>query len=1275
MIFISLTIYYLVNQNTKKSLGHSYSFFVPLVQGQQQVPPQQALSCASSVLVQDSQVLFCARRHQSGSYNYAVSYASKVTFLLYQEELVKTSFIFQLASAFDFQLSNAFNVHLVDCKVVFISAAAPQCSLSEISLNLTVQSSKVEFNVFNSAHLSLQRVTSINNSEVFFQIQTNVQSSFGLVKNVDQGLSVKNSELSLLVQHHTGAAGSLASEFTSGVVNIQNSVISGSFSSDQANWALIGIAHNVLEISFSGFAYCVDGNVNQICGAGDCSFLISEDFPGCKCPEYLRPYPKCQCPAGFRDTGASCLECASGSSLNGNNQCVCGGGQQFDGTACVSCPLYKNIFGGVCSCPYNHQDNKVACLTCFGYPLVNGKCMCDTDVMYTGTQCIACPNYKYPLDEQCLCQPGESDNGLNCVVCPADSNANPAQASCSCHDPLKDYVPLSNKCECKVNYRVEIASCVLCPADSTTTGLRDQAACTCNDVLKDYVAASNNCQCQVNSIVSAATCKVCPANGNTNSLRDQTACLCNDSQMAYSPADNLCKCNADTYISLQTCLPCPAASSTNGQVAQASCTCTDPLKVHDQVKLECNCKVNHYQVVDACYPCQASATTNGLSGQPTCTCPEPSHKYQIASNTCKCPLNTFISGAVCVDCPQNSSTLGVLDAAACTCLFASQTFYPNATCLCPANNYLLPDKTCSAYVTFSLTMCTTATAETTVSTVNTVNVFTNADTARKTNMKIVFAPAFSAGATFAMFSQQTQFVNFYITSSSYNVFDGSLISASLGVKYSCITIELSFIVRTGSANGFSIIQFQFLNPGTIDDINITFNVSPLNTLPIYAISSISGLGSATINRVKISGTVITSWYSFLRGTSKDVSITQMSVQFTSLQIGNKSSLVVFRIQYLFTLTVTKLNLSGPVHITGVSSSLPFLFGSIAGCVQDGFTVIISQVQSDLQYQVDTEWISVGLIANSTDDNVLTISQCTIADTSTFQATSNVQMCGFCNISGTISVTAISYKQSYSGAYSASYAGLVGQTYATCTNLIIQNTIVSINMSDTALISSGQSYVGAVIGIGLGTVNTLTYVLVDYFKVAGNSFVGAFCGHCTKLTVLNSNVTNGTVIVNAQSGGVIGVVVAGANISLTTVFVTNFTCSATSNVGLIGLAQSANISLVSVNMSNISFTVSGNQGAGFIGYSTTTNITILTSILTNFTVSCTSYAANFVAYATGSSGLKLNIQNSVVTNSTVTAGTNANALWSNPDGLMTKIVSGSQIVNGTVNGVVADGVIS
>ncbi|CAL5978456.1 Conserved_hypothetical protein [Hexamita inflata] len=1275
MIFVSQTIYYLVNQKTQNTLRHSYSHFIPLVQSQQQVPPQQTLSCASSVLVQDTPVLFCARRHQSGSYSYAVSYASKVTFLLYQEKLMKTSFIFQLESAFDFQLSNAFNVHLVDCKVFFISAVAPQCSLSEISLNLTVQSSKVEFNVFNSAHLSLQRTTSVNDSEVFFQIQTNVQSSFGLVKNVDQGLSVKNSELSLRVQHHTGAAGSLASEFTSGVVNIQNSVISGSFSSDQANGALIGIAHNTLEISFSGFEYCVEGNVNQICGSGDCAFLISEDFPGCKCPQYLRPYPKCQCPAGFRDTGASCLECASGSTLNGNNQCVCGGGQQFDGTACVSCPLYKNIFGGVCSCPYNHQDNKVACLTCFGYPLVNGKCMCDTDVMYTGTQCIACPNYKYPLDEQCLCQPGESDNGLNCVVCPADSDANPAQASCSCHDPLKDYVPLSNKCECKVNHRVEGASCVLCPADSTTTGLRDQAACTCNDVLKDYVALSNNCQCQVNSIVSAATCKVCPANGNTNSLRDQTACLCNDSQMAYSPADNLCKCKADTYISLQTCLPCPAASSTNGQIAQAACTCTDPLKVHDQVKLECNCKVNHYQVVDACYPCQASATTNGLSGQPTCTCPEPSHKYQIASNTCKCPLNTFISGAVCVDCPQNSSTLGVLDAAACTCLFASQTFYPNATCLCPANNYLLPDKTCSTYVTFSLTSCTTATAETTVSTVNTVNVFTNADTAKKTNMKIVFAPAFSTGATFAMFSQQTEFVNFLITSSAYNVFDNGLISATQGVKYQCITIQLSFIVRTGSSGGFSLLQFQMPNPTTINDLNITFNASPSNTLPIYVVSS--SMSSVTINRVKTSGTIYTDWYAFIRySTLQNVQITQMDIQFTTFQIGTlKSCLILYHIQNMV-LTLTQINLSGPVRITGSSLSLSNQFASVCGWVHNTATVIMSQIHSSLNYQVDTAWLTLGLITNSTDTvTILTISQCTIDDTSTLQASSNILTCGFCNISGTISVTAISYKQSYNGAYSSSYSGLVGQAFATCTNLVIQNTIVSINMSDTALISSGQSYIGAVIGAGLGTVNTLSYVLIEYFKVTGNSFVGAFCGHCTKLTVQNSNVTNGTVIVSAQSGGVIGVVVAGANTSLTTVFVTNFTCSATNNVGLIGLSQSANISLVSVNMSNISFTVSGNQGAGFVGYSTTTNITILTSLLSNFTVSCTSYAANFVAYATGSSGLKLNIQNSVVTNSTVTAGTDANAVWSNSDGLMTMITSGSSIVNGTVNGAVADGVIS
>ncbi|CAL6012923.1 Conserved_hypothetical protein [Hexamita inflata] len=1269
MLLTNIYIQYFTRKNLTKILQTHQNLYSPLIQGQQQVPPQQTLSCASSVLAQDTPVLFCARRHQSGSYNYVVSYASKVTFLLYQEQLVKTSFVFQLASAFDFQLSNAFNVHLVDCKVVFISAAAPQCSLSEISLNLTVQSSKIEFNVFNSAHLSLQRVTSVNDSEVFFQIQTNVQSSFGLVKNVDQGLSVKNSELSLLVQHHTGAAGSLASEFTSGVVNIQNSVISGSFSSDQANGALIGTAHNMLEISFSGFEYCVEGNVNQICGAGDCSFLISEDFPGCKCPQYLRSYPKCQCPAGFRDTGASCLECASGSSLNGNNQCVCGSDQQFDGTACVSCPLYKNIFGGVCSCPYNHQDNKVACLTCFGYPLVNGKCMCDTDVMYTGTQCIACPNYKYPLDEQCLCQPGESDNGLNCVVCPADSNANPAQASCSCHDPLKDYVPLSNKCECKVNYRVEGASCVLCPADSTTTGLRDQTACTCNEVLKDYVVLSNSCQCQVNSIVSAATCKVCPANGNTNSLRDQTACLCNDSQMAYSPADNLCKCNADTYISLQTCLPCPTASSTNGQVAQAACTCTDPLKVHDQVKLECNCKVNHYQVVDACYPCQASATTNGLSGQPTCTCPEPSHKYQIASNTCKCPLNTFISGAVCVDCPQNSSTLGVLDAAACTCFFASQTFYPNATCLCPANNYLLPDKTCSAYVTFSLTMCATATVLNTASSVSTVSVFTNTDSNRKNDIKIEFAATFSAAATFALYSIQTVFSNLYILSTTYNVFDNALISTQKGVSFTCIRIELQFTVIATSSIGFCILQKSILNPTTITDVSIKFKVSPSNTQPIFGFY-VASAGSITALRLQTIGDIYTTQqYSFFKEIVTPVTITQMNVQFTTLQVGNLSCPVAYLIT-TYELIVTQLNLSGSVRLLD-AGSLQFQFGSVNGWCQTG-KVTLRQVQSHLAYQIDSKLVTAGLVTNSTDLNTVAVYDSTIQDTFTVQDDSSAQLCFLCNISGTISMTAVTYRQTYSGAYSMSYSGLVGTTLSTCGTLLILNSIISINMSSTAQTSLDQSFIGACVGLGLGGLHTYESVIVEYFKLTGFSNVGALSGQCSAQVLTKVNVTNGTVTVNNQQCGIIGGQ-TGANTSLSVVFITNLTCSGSSSVGIVGVCQSANVTFVAVNVSNISFN-GGMYGGGFVGYSLVSNITVMNCLLSNFTLQFSNYGANFVAFTTGSSGLMLNIQNSLVKNSIIASGSNMKAVWSNDDGLMAKVTSGSSIVDGTVNGANVDGAI-
>ncbi|CAL5978446.1 Hypothetical_protein [Hexamita inflata] len=395
----------------------------------------------------------------------------------------------------------------------------------------------------------------------------------------------------------------------------------------------------------------------------------------------------------------------------------------------------------------------------------------------------------------------------------------------------------------------------------------------------------------------------------------------------------------------------------------------------------------------------------------------------------------------------------------------------------------------------------------------------------------------------------------------------------------------------------------------------------------------------------------------------------MNVQFTTLQVGNLSCPVAYLIK-TYQFTVIQLNLSGSVRLLD-AGSLQFQFGSVNGWCQS-VTVTLRKIQSHLTYQIDTQLVTAGLVTNSTDLNTLVVSDFTIYDTFTVQDDSSAQLCCLCNISGTISMTAVTYRQTYSGAYSMSYSGLVGTTLSTCGTLLILNSIISINMSSTAQTSLDQSYIGACVGLGLGGLHTYESVIVEYFKLTGFSNIGALSGQCSAQVLTKVNVTNGTVTVNNQQGGVIGGQ-TGANTSFSVVFITNLTCSGSSSVGIVGVCQSANITFVQVNASNITFS-GGSYGGGFVGYSLVSNITVTNCLLSNFTLQFSNYGANFVAFTTGSSGLMLNIQNSIVKNSSIASGSNMKAVWSNDDGLMARVTSGSSIVDGTVNGANVDGAI-
>ncbi|CAL6038298.1 Conserved_hypothetical protein [Hexamita inflata] len=1117
-----------------------------LLQYSVNVPPQQNITCLNSVLVQDKNIIFCARNHAQGTYRYGLTASGPFTFFINVFRLEKTKFEFNIVSNTNFQLSNAISIQITDCSIT-IKYPKSECVLGENTVSVVIYNSQIIYKNIIKGYFVLQGQLTINNSQIFIKIITDQPSSFGLVKNLNQNLKIENSNYQIHILTDQGAIGALCSEYIKGTVYLANSNINGTFNSNQINGMLVGIAHTQLLIQFDKFNYCISGNAKLICGSGNCSFLITtQNFPSCSCLSYKSSFSNCECPASYRDTGSSCLQCQLGSILNANNQCDCGNNQQYDGTACVQCPYYKNIFNGICSCPYNHQDNMVACLTCFGYPLINGKCMCDINEMYTGTQCILCPNYKYPLNEQCLCQPGYSDNGLNCVICPTDSIANLNQASCSCKDPLKSYIPSNNDCECPINYRINGNSCSLCPIITTTNGLLNQLTCTCNELYKDYVIQNETCVCKVNSIIFGITCKACPNNANTNGLQDQTICQCNDALMQYYISDNLCKCNINTYIQGSTCLQCPSSSSTNGLIAQTQCVCTDPLMTHDIINNICSCKSNYFIDGISCALCPINSSTNGLIGQPICICNIIGQI--IVSGVCQCPSDQFVINGSCssVIINANNSIICIKNVQITSFDILSVTTTVTATNYID-NGYFFPTGTDSKNYFIDIID----------------NVYTS--------------------SVVPLFQGNPFFINVKIQIGTQTITGGTLLQENNQIQiYQMNIISKQSSVIILNSGLFNIIQSvsSLTNISNLL-VNLIFDSSSAGNITLFNNNN----GVINISNYLITGNYLSNQCVAMVGINFNLaSVILTNITFSPIQfnVGNNSA-------YLITQALSSsIQIKGLVIILGnssysvitnsISSTLTteYQFGGI--CKINNVTAQINQVIVSCNQTFTSQYVNIsGILIGCALSN---LNNLTIQD-----------VCAQANL--------ISLNQKFQ------MVGFIGLVYG---NISFLNSQIAFQIDITYADSSG--IIGLLNSVGYSEIVNLVFVFNTKVGPTSYGAMGIVGWLQSKnISYINVITANSSLNSQQQMGGITSVMYSQVRDSYallknTTVQNTNITVSGTSAGGLIGWCNSYYVTIVDSQIKYVNIVSTGNNGvvlgtnhAG-IGLYTITNSSSTNNYLNN-----------------------------------------------------------------------------
>jgi len=415
--------------------------------------------------------------------------------------------------------------------------------------------------------------------------------------------------------------------------------------------------------SASGASFCTD------CSAG----FYSEEGGNCtRCPEgQYAPSgsPQCSvCPAGSSTSNGEYCTCNDGFASNGGSgaalvctKCASGHyvqGQRREATTCTPCPV--NTY-----CP-DGAAFPLPCPANSNADEAEALCTCRPGYYATidGTvlTCSACTNGTY--------NPG-GENLEACLPCPPGSESGPAATKCLCSpgfEPAGEgcspctpgtYSPSGSKClPCPANW--------YCPEHNQTAALR----CPADGVSEEGSAV---CSCKggywsdTGAALEDGDCSICPE--NTFSAPGSTNCTQCPDNSESAPGSAVCSCVAGSAVQDGECELCePGSYSATG----AQCV---------------PCPANTFAGDDGatgCDPCSAFATSP--LGSAHCTCKAGYQQTTEDGSVCvACGVgeyNAVPGSATCQPCPAGANSTGA--ATTCKCLDGYTTAGTGALLTCTA---------------------------------------------------------------------------------------------------------------------------------------------------------------------------------------------------------------------------------------------------------------------------------------------------------------------------------------------------------------------------------------------------------------------------------------------------------------------------------------------------------------------------------------------------------------------------------------------------------------
>lgn len=368
------------------------------------------------------------------------------------------------------------------------------------------------------------------------------------------------------------------------------------------------------------------------------------------------------------DTGAFCLTCFSGSSLQGTapNACICPSHMYLDTDikGCVNCH-------GQCEeCTGKLEDN---CSACQAIATLSGtRCNCSagyyweinaicTKCALTCTQCqsanicTVCISNAAIISGMCVCAQGYYFNNasLNCAVCDLScvTCAASGQSSCSqCRSGAVLLTPPLSPCACTLGFfPISPGNCQSCDPICLTCDSAGVTSCL-SCPYASALTSNRSCQCISGFFRSGGICAPCDQTCARCRGRVETDCMeCWDHALLQS--DGRCVCESGFFPSQTSalCTKCPDLCATCSS-ALVCVTCDGDAAL--DATLICKCNLGFGVIQGKCEKCPEGCKVCGEAG---CTNCEDEWFWYSASCLKECPKGLEPLSSRCIPSPLHAS--------------------------------------------------------------------------------------------------------------------------------------------------------------------------------------------------------------------------------------------------------------------------------------------------------------------------------------------------------------------------------------------------------------------------------------------------------------------------------------------------------------------------------------------------------------------------------------------------------------------------------------------